>query len=369
MNITQLKTPAFLVDLERVKRNAQSMIDRAKAHDVGLRPHVKTHKTAEIARLQVGEGPKSLTVSTLAEARFFKEAGFNDITYAFPVTPDKLEEAMELTRDLDCFNLLVDHHATVVALSAFGRTRGMRFSVFLKVDPGLHRAGVNPESPDSIMLAQMLHADEAIDFKGILTHGGQSYACKSREEILETAGHEREVMVRFAGILEDNGVPCPAVSAGSTPTAVLGDHWDGITELRPGNYVFFDKFQADVGTCAPDDCAATILATVASHYPDRNQMLIDAGALALSKDTGAVQFSSEITYGAVMENQDLKLVSLSQEHGLIEGRNPIPFDSHPIGSRVRIIPNHSCLAASLFSRYHIVEGVEVVDEWTPVRGW
>jgi D-serine deaminase-like pyridoxal phosphate-dependent protein len=124
-----------------------------------------------------------------------------------------------------------------------------------------------------------------------------------------------------------------------------------------------------VGTCTPKDCAATVLATVVSHYPDRNQMLIDAGALALSKDTGAVHITGEITYGAVVENQDLKLVSLSQEHGLIEGGAPVAFDKHPIGSRIRIIPNHSCLAAPLFSRYHIVEGVEVVDEWTPVRGW
>jgi D-serine deaminase-like pyridoxal phosphate-dependent protein len=364
-----LKTPAFLIDPEKVKRNTQRMIDRAREQDVRLRPHVKTHKTAEIARLQVGGGPMTITVSTLAEARFFGEAGFDDITYAFPITPGKFEEALALTRSLQRFHLLVDHHATVAALSTFGRTHGVRFSVFLKVDPGYHRAGVDPESPDSLMLAQMLQADDAIDFQGILTHGGQSYSCRNPEEIIEAAGQEREVMARFAALLASNGVPCATVSAGSTPTALLGKSWEGVNELRPGNYVFFDRFQADVGTCTLDDCAAMVLATVVSHYPDRNRMLIDAGALALSKDTGASHMHDEISYGAAAGNPDLRLISLSQEHGLIEGAAPIAFGDYPIGSRIRIIPNHSCLAAALFSVYHVVEGENVVEEWKPVRGW
>jgi D-serine deaminase-like pyridoxal phosphate-dependent protein len=256
-----------------------------------------------------------------------------------------------------------------MAMSAFGRTHGVRFSVFLKVDPGSRRAGVDPDGEDGLMLARMLADDAAVDFQGILTHGGQAYQCRTREEILQAAEQEREVMARFAGRLENSGLPCPVVSAGSTPTAVLGKTWEGVNELRPGNYVFFDKHQTDIGTCTLDDCAATILATVASHYPARNQMLIDAGALALSKDTGAVHVQDEITFGAVAGHPDLKIASLSQEHGIIEGRSPIRFDEHPIGSRLRVIPNHSCLAAACFPVYHVIEGEEVKEEWTPVRGW
>ncbi len=369
MQIADLKTPAFLIDRAKLQQNTRKMIARARERNVGLRPHVKTHKTVEIAGLQVGDGGKAITVSTLAEARFFKEAGYGDITYAFPISRDKFAEAAELTRELSCFHLLVDHYATIAALSTFARARGIRFSVFLKVDPGYHRAGVDPEKKDSVMLARMLHADDAIDFQGILTHGGHSYHCRNREEILEAAVAEREVMTRFAALLESNGVPCPNVSAGSTPTAVVGENWEGITELRPGNYVFFDKYQADIGTCSLDACAATVLATVVSPYPDRNQLLIDAGALALSKDIGADHVIERTTYGAVLGHPDLRIISLSQEHGIIEGPAPLPYNDFPIGERLRIIPNHSCLAAALFSEYQVIEGDEVTDTWKPVRGW
>ncbi len=358
-----------MVDLAKLKTNIRRMQARAAKLGVRLRPHVKTHKTAEIARLQVSDMASGITVSTLAEAHFFQRAGFEDITYAFPITPNKLDEAADLTRRLKHFHLLVDQFATAGAVSAYGRDNHVSFSVFLKVDCGYHRAGVDPTLPDSVRLVEAIQSSPQLSFKGILTHAGHSYHCRDREEITAVARQERNVMVEFAERLKKSGIVCETVSVGSTPTAVHAPGWQGVTEIRPGNYAFFDKFQADIGSCSLAEAAATVLTTVVAHYPQHNQLLIDAGALALSKDPGAVHIDDRIVYGAVTGNPGLKLFSISQEHGLITSQQPIAFNDFPVGSLIQIIPNHSCLAAALFDRYHVVEGNRVVDEWRPLRGW
>ena len=369
MKIDQLKTPAFLVDLPKLKTNIRRMQERSSKQGVRLRPHVKTHKTAEIARLQVPDKDSGITVSTLAEAQFFQRAGFDDIIYAFPITPNKLDEAADLTRRMEHFHILIDQFATAEAVATYGRDNHAGFSVFLKVDCGYHRAGVDPLSPDSIQLVDTIQSSRNMHFRGILTHAGHSYHCRNREGIVAVARQERTVMVEFAERLKKRGIVCETVSVGSTPTAVHAPGWQGVTEIRPGNYAFFDKFQADIGSCSLGEAAATVLTTVVAHYPQHNQLLIDAGALALSKDPGAVHIDDRIVYGAVAENPGLKLFSISQEHGLITAEEPIAFNDYPVGSLVQIIPNHSCLTAALFDRYHVVENNEVVDEWRPMRGW
>jgi len=369
MKIEELKTPAFLVDLPKLIINIRNMQERARKHGIRLRPHVKTHKTAEIARLQTPDEACGITVSTLAEARFFQKAGFDDITYAFPISPGKLAEAAELTGRLKQFHILLDQLATATAVESYGRANNVCFSVFLKIDCGYHRAGVDPAAPESVHLAGQMQASQHIQFRGILTHAGHSYHCRNRKEIVGVAQQERDVMAKFAQRLKHQGIDCETVSVGSTPTAVHAPGWQGISEIRPGNYVFFDKFQADIGSCSLEEAAATVLTTVVAHYPQHNQMLIDAGALALSKDPGAVHRDVEIVYGTVPGSPLLKIFSISQEHGLITSQAPIDFNNFPVGSLLQIIPNHSCLAAALFDRYHVIEGNRVVDEWRPMRGW
>jgi D-serine deaminase-like pyridoxal phosphate-dependent protein len=255
------------------------------------------------------------------------------------------------------------------AADAFGREHGVKFNVLLKVDCGYHRAGIDPLKPESVQFARQLAASDNIAFRGILTHAGHSYHAGNPAEIAEVAKQERDVMAQFAGCLQASGIACGTVSVGSTPTAVHAPDWQGVTEIRPGNYVFFDKFQADIGSCQPEAIAAAVMTTVVAHYPDHNQMLIDAGALALSKDAGAEHLGDEIVFGAVPHHPDLKIFNLSQEHGLITGKDPIDFEKYPVGSLLRIIPNHSCLTAALFPKYHIIEKDQIVDEWTPLRGW
>jgi len=342
---------------------------RAQKNSVTLRPHVKTHKTVEIAKMQTSAEAPGITVSTLAEARFYQKAGFNDITYAFPITANKLSEAAGLNADLQVFNILLDQPQTQSAVEAYGRQHGIKFNVFLKVDCGYHRAGVDPSKPESVQFAHRLAASGFIVFKGILTHAGHSYHCSNPAEIVAVAKQERDLMAQFADRLQENGIACESISVGSTPTAMHAPDWQGVTEIRPGNYVFFDKFQADIGSCRRQEVAATVLTTVVAHYPAHNQMLIDAGALALSKDLGADHLGREIVFGTVRNHPQLRIFSISQEHGLITANDPLAFEKHPVGSLLRIIPNHSCLTAALFPKYHVVDEDQVVDEWTPMRGW
>lgn len=367
--LKSLRTPALLVDLPTLQNNAELMIDRAMWHEVKLRPHVKTHKTLEGARIQLGDHFNAITVSTLAEAHFFADAGYSDITYAVPITPDKLDEVADLTKRLNHFGILLDNDEIFEEIETYSYRNDLFFDVWLAVDTGNHREGVDPLSSDSITLAHRIANSDAANLKGILSHAGHAYTCKSAAEMQNIAEEERRIMVVFANKLRRYRIDCPEVSVGSTPTCVHGKYLDGITEIRPGNYIFFDLFMASIGVCRHEDCAATVLTRVIGHYPDDNHMLIDAGALALSKDRGAIHIKQDAGYGYIKENPNLKIEKLSQEHGFITCPIPIDFKQYPIGSLLHIIPNHSCLTAALYPVYQIVKDDEVIDQWKPVRGW
>jgi D-serine deaminase-like pyridoxal phosphate-dependent protein len=371
----EIRTPAALVDLDRVEANTSRISERVRLLGAKLRPHVKTHKCIEAARLQVRDHFGGITVSTLAEARFFARAGFRDITYAVPIAIDRLEEAVEIGRSIDALNLLLDNEATFEAMRACARAQGVRLSSFLKVDCGYHRAGVDPEKDESVALALRMASSPEVDFRGILTHAGHSYHAANGDGIRAVAESERAVMARFAGKLTRAGAPPPEVSVGSTPTISLGESLVGITEARPGNYVFYDRFQAAIGSCEIASAAFSVLATVLGHYPERNEILIDAGGLALSRDEGPTHLDASCGYGAVFSADgrthlaSLRVRSLSQEHGKIEGDTPIDYRALPVGTKLRIVPNHSCLSAALFDLYTVYRGHTVVEEWRPVRGW
>jgi D-serine deaminase-like pyridoxal phosphate-dependent protein len=260
-------------------------------------------------------------------------------------------------------------------MSACARAKGVRLSSFLKVDCGYHRAGVDPESDSSVALALRMARSSEVDFRGILTHAGHSYHAANAGEIQAVAETERKAMARFAEKLTRAGAPPKEVSVGSTPTISLCESLEGVTEARPGNYVFYDSFQAAIGSCGIGDAAFSVLATILGHYPERNEILIDAGALAFSRDEGPTHLDAECGYGEVFSADgkthlaSLRVRSLSQEHGKIQGSAPLDYPALPLGTKLRIVPNHSCLSAALFDRYHVFRGDDAVDEWRPVRGW
>jgi D-serine deaminase-like pyridoxal phosphate-dependent protein len=375
MRTQDLPTPCALVDLDRLERNCKKMGEKIARLGAKLRPHVKTHKCAEIAKLQTRGHFGGITVSMLAEARAFSSAGFRDITYAVPIAPSRLADAAGLLRTGVRLSLLLDSAAMLREIEKCAGAQGNRFPVFLKVDCGYRRAGVNPARAESVELAASMASSPHIEFAGLLTHAGHAYRARDREEAAEVAWQERTEVARFAAQLREAGVNVPEVSVGSTPTMTACESLEGVTEARPGNYAFFDAFQVAIGSCSVQEVAFSVLATVIGVYPDRRELLVDAGALALSKDPGPVHVDPQCGFGLIFSEDGLrfhptlKLVSLTQEHGQVRVAEPARPEEFRIGSRVRIFPNHSCLAAACFDRYFALRGPEVVDEWKPCRGW
>ncbi len=374
--LADLPTPVLILDRSRLLANIARMQARAKALGVTLRPHLKTAKSAMVAELAVGkDGP--ITVSTLAEAEYFARAGFRDILYAVPMAPQKLDQVGALIRRGVDLRIITDHPAVAQAAAEAGRRLGVTFRVMIKIDSGLGRAGLAPDSDLLIPLAKAL-SQPGVELAGVLTHAGHSYGAKNIAEIERIAEEERMAVVTAATRLRAAGFACPTVSVGSTPTALFAKDLTGVTEMRPGNFVFFDLFQAGLGTCALQDIAVSVLATVVSHHPGRNHVLIDAGGLALSKDTGANKNVPGTGYGRVCRPEDalpldgMNIHDVHQEHGLLGGpaAPPVDFAAHPPGSRLRVLPNHSCMTGAMYDRYYVTDGGrEIVAEWDRVNGW
>ncbi len=371
MRLDTLITPALILDRAVLERNLDRMAARAARLGVALRPHIKTHKCVEIAALQKKRGARGFTVSTLPEAEALFAAGFDDLTWAFPLSPGKIAPALDLGRR-DTLRLLVDDAATFGDLEKAAAARDLRPHVWLKVDCGYHRAGVDPASPEAFELAGRMAASASTVFDGLLTHAGHSYYAYESEKRLAIASQERDVMVGFAGRLRAAGHEVPGISIGSTPTLTIVEHLTGVTEARPGNYAFLDLAQVGLGVCGVEDVAVSILATVVSHPAGAERAVIDAGALALSKDHGPDQGEWSGRMGAVcpdpagtVPDPALTLESISQEHGVIRPSRPGGLRGRlPVGSRVRVLPNHSCLATACFDRLHVLQGDRITDSWT-----
>lgn len=373
MRLETLQTPALVLDVGRVLRNAERMRTHVGEMGSRLRPHVKTHKCVEVARIQTAEHAGAITVSTLAEARGFAANGFRDITYAVPIEPGKFKAALELAKVCERLNLITDDPQIPALLNEAASRQGITLNLFLKVDCGYHRCGVDPDSNEALQIPRQIADASNLNFAGILTHAGHSYHCRTHAERLAVARQERDLMIALAERLRNSSVEVPTVSIGSTPTVTAVDHLKGIDEVRPGNYIFFDAFQAAIGSCEMDHCALTVLAAIVHRDTRRRELVIDAGAIALSKDRGAVEFDEECGYGRLLNldghDLGLRVTSLSQEHGQISADDPFVMGQLKVGTRIRVLANHSCLTAAQHSYYNVLEGGEIVDRWEIQRGW
>lgn len=366
-----LKTPSLILDLDRVRQNAARISDIATRNGARLRPHIKTHKCIEVAKIQTAGHNGAITVSTLAEARAFAENGFTDITYAVPIEPGKFAEAIEFVRNGVKLNLLTDNVETANHLDETAGRADVKFDVYVKIDCGTHRVGVEPHTAEAIDIPRAISDAKDLNFAGILTHAGHSYDVKTVAEIKAVARHERDVMVELAAKLRGMSIDVPTVSIGSTPTINHIDHLDSIDEVRPGNYIFFDNYQATLGSCSFEDTALTVLAAVV--HRSANKLVIDAGGIAMSKDRGPVGLDPLCGYGRVLDldgvDTGMRLGSLSQEHGVILADNDSIFDRYKVGDRVRILANHSCMTAAQHTHYNVIENGAIVDRWKIHTGW
>jgi D-serine deaminase-like pyridoxal phosphate-dependent protein len=374
--LDDLPTPALILDRAILRRNLKRMSERLRRAGVMLRPHVKTAKSLEVGRMAVEGHDGRITVSTLAEARYFADGGFTDILYGVGIVPSKLAAVAELRRRGVNLRVVTDNLSVAKAIAGAAKD-GDTFSVFIEIDSGAGRAGLPyPALAGLLDIARVLHGAPGVELAGVMTHAGHSYHESTPEAVAAVAEQERQAIVGAAEKLRAAGIPCPIVSAGSTPTATHSQNFTGITEMRPGVYVFNDLDQEFIGSCGPQDLALSVLASVIGHYPHRNQVLVDAGALALSKDISAQEFRPQVGYGTIVDPpaRDMAVIECSQEHGFVGAAEPIPYGNLPVGARVRILPNHACITAAAYDRYYVVDsdldgGKSVVDTYDRINGW
>jgi D-serine deaminase-like pyridoxal phosphate-dependent protein len=348
-----LETPCVLVDLDRLQRNVSRMATGARAAGVRLRPHAKTHKVPEIARLQLKAGAAGLSVAKASEAEVFAAAGAADLFVAFPVVgADKARRLLALSERAR-LAVGVDSLEGARTLAGPFADAGRALDVLIKVDVGYHRVGVPPESAP--LLALRIAETKGIRLRGLFTHAGHGYLQETPEGVAAIGAIEGRTLAAAAAAVRTRGVPLEEVSVGSTPTARAAMGQEGVTECRPGNYVYHDGSQVALGTCGEDECALTVLATVVS-VPAPGRAVLDAGSKTLSSDPLRPRANG---FGLVLGTRS-RLARLSEEHGVVEVAEG---DSFRVGQKVRVLPNHACVVSNLHDRVMVVSGEAVVDEW------
>lgn len=376
MNPTDpLATPCLLLDRERLQRNIDRFDARARGLGVALRPHLKTAKSVDVARAIPSVASAGATVSTLAEAEHFAAAGIRDLLYAVCLAPQKIPRALALIRRGARLTLAVDSLAAVAPLVAATMDLPRPVDVLVELDCGGGRSGLAADSSELLTVAGALHAAANVRFAGVYTHAGHAYHVGSLDEVVPVARAERDSVVLAAERLAAHGLPCAVRSVGSTPTFAAVDHLEGVTEARPGVYVFGDLFQAGLGSCAPSDIALSVLTTVIGVRPAARQLLVDAGGLALSKDRSTAALPGyDCGYGLVTDTEGTllpgaRLVDVCQEHGFVELPLPLSVTAWSVGDRLRVLPNHACMTAAAHGHYHVLEGGVPVARWPRVQGW
>ncbi len=376
MTINDLYTPCLILDKGKLIKNIARMQDHLNDLGVTLRPHVKTSKSVPVALLCGGGELGPITVSTLKEAEYFASAGFKDIIYAVSIVPDKLTRAKAIMDTGVDLKLIIDDAIVAQEISNYGVKNDCVFKVMIEIDSDMHRAGLSADATEVIDVARALDQGKGTEMVGVLTHAGESYSCGSEQELIQMAEQERKAITSAAENIKTAGLPCPIVSCGSTPTATFARDLSGVTEVRAGVFVFQDVFQAGLGVCDKSDIALSVLCTVISHKKNQNRLITDAGGMALSKDQSTRGTDFDCGYGLVADIdgtiiEELRVEGANQEHGLITTQNgTVNFENYPIGTKLRILPNHSCMTAAAYDHYNIVDGSdEITENWQRCNGW
>jgi D-serine deaminase-like pyridoxal phosphate-dependent protein len=351
--LDRIDTPAALVDRDRLEANLQRMAAAAARHGVRLRPHAKTHKSVWIAKRQRELGAVGHTVAKLDEAESLIRGGLDDVFVCYPLVGErKLARLFDLARRARVV-AAVDRPEAVDTLAGAARDHGVELDVMIEVDTGLDRAGVALGAPLE-RLAAAVRARPPLHLVGIATHEGYAYSLPDPQE------RERVVRARLAELAAaGEALGVDTVSTGATPSALQTMDVPGITEARPGNYVFYDAMQVGLGSAGIDDCALTVLTTVVERR-SATRAIVDAGSKALSSDAGVHGLTLLSGYGIVAGRDDISVSALSEEHGWLEldGTGP----GVAVGDRLRIVPNHACATMANFREGHVVSGDRVVEQ-------
>jgi D-serine deaminase-like pyridoxal phosphate-dependent protein len=350
----ELDTPAVLVDLDTLERNVSSMAARAERAGVKLRPHTKTHRSAWIARRQLEHGARGITVAKLGEAEVMLAAGFTDQLIAYPIVGDLKLRRLRAIAERAAVIVSLDSVAAAEQVATVGRELGRRLPLYVDVDSGLGRCGLPPGRPTADLVLEIARLD-GVEVVGLMTHAGHAYRARSAEELRRVAHQEAAALAETAEALRRDGLPMRELSVGSTPTA---HHLEevapryGVTEARPGTYVFMDANQVGLGVASEEDCALTVLASVVSRpVPDR--AVLDAGSKTLGADGGGAG-----GYGRVRGCPEGVITLLNEEHAVV--RVP-PSCAWRVGDRVEVIPAHACIPPNLTDELIGTRGGAVVE--------
>ncbi len=350
-----IDTPALVVDIALLQRNIAEMQQLAASHGVNLRPHAKTHKTPRIGRMQLDGGAVGLSCAKLGEAEVFvRESGLDDVLIAYPIVGDEKIERLLALMEQARVTVVVDTLPAAEALSRAAAAREATINVYLEVNTGMNRAGV-AAGDDALRLALAINALPGLRLTGVMTFEGHA-GVSPPETIAEVSAAAGRALVETAELIRAAGVPLDHVSVGSTPAAFFTPAVPGVTEMRPGTYVFHDNNAFRHGRVGPERCAARVLSTVVSR-PSPDRAVLDAGSKALALDPSL----SHEGYGFIVGHPDAILDRLSEEHGVVVlDENEPGFE---VGDRVEIIPNHICPAVNLMDELVVVSDGRVVDRW------
>jgi D-serine deaminase-like pyridoxal phosphate-dependent protein len=361
-SLSTLPTPRVFVDRSKLRANIAAMQTLASSAGVRLRPHAKTHKSPAIAKWQVEAGAVGICCAKLGEAEVFADAGIQDIRLPYPVNPanaDRVKRLMDRVR----LSIIVDDLDVARAWSTTMALAGRRLDVLVKVDVGFHRCGVDPERPQTFDMIREVSELTGLRFLGLLSHAGHGYGARSPDELEEIAEREMAILAGLANRLVGSGTAVQEISVGATPTARFIGRHRGATEMRPGNYVFFDRTQVGLGAASLGDCSLGIVSTVVSR-PVPNRVIFDAGSKTLTSDA-LRGFGTATGHGLVTPGVDggepdpsIAIERLSEEHAVAR---VLPDCRLKPGDRVRIVPNHACVVANLTDELLLVEGQTIVD--------
>lgn len=355
MQICELDTPAVIIEQRILEANIFRMQSFADTHRVKLRPHGKTHKMPEIARLQLDTGAVGIAVAKLSEAEVMVRRGITDIQIANEIVgPLKIAKLADLSQKAR-ITCAVDSYEGAAAISSHFAGHNLRLDILLEIDTGLHRCGVAHDS-DFVQLFRSIAGLSGVNLMGIMTHAGHVYGAGSRQEVEEIGLREGSVMAGIASVLRESGIAVNEVSVGATPTVRFSGTVEGVTEIRPGNYVFNDMTQVALGTVDIQKCALTVLSSVISK-PAADRVVIDAGSKTFALDKGAHGSDRVSGHGCIL-GKTADLARLSEEHGIIVHRG----QSFALGEKLRIVPNHACPVINLFDFVYLVDGDSVIGK-------
>jgi D-serine deaminase-like pyridoxal phosphate-dependent protein len=362
-SLESVVTPALLIDGPQLTENIVRMAARTSAAGVELWPHTKTHKSREIARIQRESGAAGLTVATAREAVCFAQGGFEKILVAYPPVGDWRLEVLTELAEIAELRVVLDGLETVGLLDDACSRSGVTIRYLWEVDCGVHRCGTEPGLMTAELISQAVQTFPHALFDGLMTFGGHAYTATNRAGITAAAQDEKAALSLTVESVEALDIHVRARSAGTTPTAHQLVDAGPITELRPGNYVFYDATQVTLGVAKIDDCALSVLATVVAR-PEPRRVILDCGSKALAAERLSPRTQ---TFGLVVGHPGLRIERLFEEHAILTAEEPTAI---PLGERVRVIPNHSCATINLHSRMLITESGEVSDVWAiDARGW